>query len=217
MTISPQTVRSEILKFCDLCSKGLADLHDDRARVDFAREKLPELLLARDLFTELLRQVVDGSGYPDIRRPTLFDNELLLHVDSERRFSLRMYLWDPGEHTHPHDHNSWGVIGPVTAGYEVTNFRRMDDGSREGYAQLEPVETLLLDAGKTAFTLPFDEGIHRTGNPTGTGMVTLHLYGKSLPRGYLNRFDLNSNRVYRILPPRTRKRLLAEQALKGLQ
>jgi predicted metal-dependent enzyme (double-stranded beta helix superfamily) len=146
----------------------------------------------------------------------MFDNELLLYLHPLGFFSLRMYLWGPGEYTYPHDHNSWGVIGAVSEGYEVVNYRREDDESIEGYASLVEVERFRLQPGETAFTLPLSKGIHKTGNATGESIITLHFYGKSMPRGYLNGFDIANNRVYRVFPPRQKKELLARQALSCL-
>ncbi len=165
----------------------------------------------------LLNNLVDGEGYPDARRPTMFDNEVPLYLDPQGLFSLRMYLWGPMEYTYPHDHNSWGVIGTASEGYEVINYRRLDDESHEGYARLAEVERMRLQAGETAFTLPFSKGIHKTGNGTKGSIATLHFYGKTLSRGYLNGFDIANNRVYRIFPPRQKKQLLARQALDFLE
>lgn len=217
MSRSVESVESEIRFFCERCANSLQGLTDPHAAIDAVRRELPGLLLRRDLLADLLHHVVQGSGYPDLKRPTLFENEILLYVDPRLMFSLRLYLWSPGEHTFPHDHNSWGVIGSASDGYQVINYRRVDDGEREGYARLAESETLMLKPGETAFTLPFDEGIHRTGNASGESLVTLHLYGKSLPRGYLNGYDPAANRVFRVYPPYTRKRQLAERALESLQ
>jgi len=216
MSTSSQHVQAAIVSFCEDCSRNLDQLSSDQARVDFMRARLPELLLSKELCADLLKGILNGEGYPDSRRPTMFDNEVLLHLHPRGLFSLRMYLWGPGEYTYPHDHNAWGVIGTVSAGYEVINYRRLDDGREEGYAQLEEVERLHLQPGETAFTLPFNKGIHQTGNAGEESILTLHFYGKSLPRGYLNGFDPANNRVYRVYPPRQKKELLARQALTSL-
>jgi hypothetical protein len=99
----------------------------------------------------------------------------------------------------------------------VTNYRREDDESREGYARLREVEHFTLNQGETTFTLPLKAGIHKTGNPTDETLITLNLYGKSLPRGYINGFDLETNRVFPILPPRRKKEYLLSRALETLK
>lgn len=207
----------EIRAFCDMVSEGLGRLEDDDAKIGYTMSALPRLLTNRDLMVRLMESVVHGEAYPDVRKATLFDNEIILHVDPQRRFSLRLYLWGPGEYSVPHDHNSWGVIGAVSDGYEVINYRRVDDGSREGFAQLVEVDRMVLDAGVTASTLPLDQGIHTTGNSTREVLITLNLYGPALPRGYIQYYDIKNCRVRKLISPRSRKVLLATQALQHLQ
>lgn len=217
MTTTTGQIHPEIQSFGERFSKDLPDLDSYRSCIEYTRQALPVLLLNRQLLVEIMQGVVSGEPYPDIRRPTMFDNELILYVHPARLFSLRLYLWGAGEFTYPHDHNAWGVIGTAMEGYEVTNFRRVDDGSMEGYAKLEEVARLNLKPGETAFTLPFDEGIHRTGNSGDKTIITLHLYGKSHSRGYLQGYDIVNNQVYRVFPPRLKKKTLASQALADMK
>jgi predicted metal-dependent enzyme (double-stranded beta helix superfamily) len=217
MTLSSQMVQSEIAAFCEQCGKSLDGLTSHQARIELVRAELPKLLLNKELIAGLLSNLSNGEGYPDARRPTMFDNEVPLYLDPQGLFSLRMYLWGLNEYTFPHDHNSWGVIGTASEGYEVINYRRVDDESHEGYARLVERERLRLQPGETTSTLPFSKGIHKTGNATRASIATLHFYGKTLPRGYLNGFDIANNRVYRVFPPKQKKQLLARQALDCLE
>ncbi len=217
MTVSAQKIPSQIEGFCRLCSEALAGMDSDEARIRYTRDMLPRLLLDKSLFTRLLQDALAGSGYPDIKRPTVFDNEVPLYVDRQGVFSLRMYLWGPGEFTAPHDHSSWGVIGSPSDGYEVINYRREDDGTREGYARIVPVGNFLLKAGETAHTYPFDEGIHKTGNPTEGTILSLNMYGRPAPRGFVYGFDEANHRAYKILPPRRKKEQLMREALRFLK
>lgn len=217
MATTTGQIHPEIQSFGERLSKDLSSLNSYRSCIDCTRRALPELLLNRQLLSEIMQCVVSGEPYPDIRRPTMFDNELILYVHPARLFSLRLYLWGPGEFTYPHDHNAWGVIGTAMEGYEVTNFRRVDHGSVDGYAKLEEIARLNLKPGETAFTLPFDEGIHRTGNSGDKTIVTLHLYGKSHSRGYLQGYDIVNDRVYRVFPPRLKKKTLASQVLADME
>jgi len=217
MALSSQLVQSGIVSFCEHCARALDGLTAHKARIELISAELPKLLLDKEMIAGLLNNLASGEGYPDIRRPTMFDNEVLLHLNPQGLFSLRLYLWGPMEYSYPHDHNSWGVIGTASEGYEVVNYRRVDDESHEGYARLVEVERLRLQPGETAFTLPFSKGIHKTGNTTRASIVTLHFYGKTLPRGYLNGFDIANNRVYRVVPPRQKKQSLARQALDCLE
>lgn len=213
---SAEEVQGEIRSFCRRCSEGLSKLSGDPMEcIQYIRGELPRLLLDRELMMDVLRNASSGAAYPDVRRQTLFDNELLLHMESQ--FSLRLYLWGPGEYTKPHDHNSWGVIGTPSHGYGVVNYRREDDGSVEGYAKLVETEHLSLGPGETAFTLPLNEGIHMTGNPTTKTIISLNLYGPPIRRGYLQTFDVKRERVSRIMAPKHLKAYLSAQALRCLE
>lgn len=207
----------EISAFCQRCAEALSGITEDEARIELIRSELPRLLLNRSLFAKILRDLAAGGKYPDLRHSTMFDNELLLYADGMRLFSLRLFLWYPGEYTPVHDHNSWGVIGPISGELEVVNYRREDDGSQQGYACLVEVERFRLRPGETSFTLPLNEGIHKTGNPTQEAMLSLSLYGNPLSRDYIHGFDIDRHSAYRILSPKMKKRLRAARALHSLE
>lgn len=215
MTLST-LIPTEIRLFCEWCAQGLAGITEDESSFKFIRGELSHLLLNKPLFAKILQQLIQEGKYPDLRYSTMFDNELLLYADNTHLFSLRMFLWDPGDYTPVHDHNSWGVIGPVSEELEVINYRREDDGSQEGYARLVETERMRLQPGETSFTLPLNEGIHSIGNPTRETILSLSLYGNPLPRGYINGFDLNGHRMYQIISPKVKKKQLAIRALHGL-
>ncbi len=217
MNSSALSIPAEIQTLCDRCTAGLSYQDDTRACISFVKAELPRLLLNKPLFVDLLKNIVSQAGYPDAKRPTVFDNEIPLFVHPDGLFSLRLYLWGPGEFTYPHDHNSWGVLGAVSPGFEVINYRRVDDGSREGFAQLTESERFLLDAGESCHTLPFGEGIHTTGNPDESTVLSLNFYGRPLPRGYLYKFNIEKQRAYRVYAPRRKKEILAGLALEHLE
>ncbi|MFH1480660.1 MAG: cysteine dioxygenase family protein [Pseudomonadota bacterium] len=195
----------------------MKELSDNEVRIRFIKSELSGLLLDKPLFARILRDVIEGSGYPDIRQGTMFDNEIPLYSDINRLFSARLYLWAPGEYTPIHDHNSWGVIGPGLGRYEVIKYRREKEGPQEAWGGLVEVERLILLPGQTEVTLPLNEGIHQTGNPSDQTIFTLHVYGNPIRRAYINGFDMDKGRVYRIYAPKVKKRMLASQALASLE
>jgi predicted metal-dependent enzyme (double-stranded beta helix superfamily) len=127
---------------------------------------------------------------------------------------MRLYIFGPGEHTCVHDHTSWGVFGPAFGTIEVVRYRREDDGTDPWQAQVRMSSCLVLRPGETESTLPFDQGIHRTGNPVSGTTLMVSIYGPPLRRPYIQCFHLDDGRVHRVYPPRVRKRMLTEQALK---
>ena len=158
----------------------IADLKSDLKKIDYIRQYHSSLLKNTDFFRFLLENISGGKSFPDIRRCEIFETEMLLYIHPNRHFSLRFAILAPGECTVIHDHNSWGVIGAVSGCMEVVKYQRIDEGSGENHAILREKEQLFLDPGETDFTLPENDGIHKTGNPTQKTIVTASIYGKPI-------------------------------------
>ena len=215
--MTPQThMPKELKNICQHWSSTLEKNSNYETRVAYIQKVLPDLLFNTPLFNRILENITDGRQYPDIREATLFSNEILLYTDPKRLFSMRMYLWGPKEYTGIHDHSAWGVMGPVSGKFEVLKFSRKDDGTKEGWADLVEKERVTISPGQTEMTQPLNNGIHKTGNPADTTTITIHIYGNPVRRSYINGFDLTTGKIYRMYAPRSRKRMLASEALRGL-
>lgn len=201
---------------CRTWAAAVKRIGDSEGRMAFFRDELPALLVNRGLFEGILSGIQNGNPHPDLRQETLFDNELVLYRDPGRLFSLRLYIFGPGAHTSVHDHISWGVSGSAFGKLEVVRYRREDDGSNSDQAQLALAEPRVLWPGEIETTLPLDQGIHRTGNPTEGATLMVSVYGTPLRRLYIQRFNLENGSVHRVFPPRFKKKMLAEQALKAM-
>ncbi len=201
--------------FCDRLREGLKEAGDALSMIEQTRLVFPELSLNKNLFRNLLRAVAEGQAYPDVRYPTMFDSEIILFNDPERYFTMRLFLWRPGQYDPVHDHSSWGVIGPVEGCLENILYDRLDDGKTKGRAVLRERERMMIEPGKDYYVLPLNAGIHKTGNPSSETIVQVSIYGRpSVKRDFINGFDLENDRVYPICSPKTKKRKLAEEALK---
>lgn len=208
--------REEVLRFCRKWVAAVKPLGRPADRMNYFNRELPSLLEERSLLRDVLRGVIRGGDFPDLRQATLFENELVLYQDPARIFSLRLYVFGGREYTFVHDHSSWGVSGSAFGSLEVVRYGRKDDGSDPGQARLAESERFVLRPGETETTLPFDRGIHRTGNPSDGSTLMVSVYGPPVRRLYIQRFNLESGGVQRVFPPRLRKKLLAEQALKAI-
>ena len=186
-------------------------------RIFYIGKEMPALLLNLKLFRNILTNIAKGRIYPDVRQATMFKNEFVLYINNKRLFSVRMYIYQPGQYTPIHDHNSWGVYGCVLNKIEVVRYRREDDETRPGYARLQEIDRPILLPGETASVLPLNDGIHRAGNPAGNNSVMLCVYGTPIRRLYVNQYDILQNTVYRRYPPRLQKKMLASQALKSME
>jgi predicted metal-dependent enzyme (double-stranded beta helix superfamily) len=207
----------ELQSVCRQWAEAVKRISGSQGRMAFFRDELPSLLANRALFEGILSGILKGKPHPDLRQETMFDNELVLHRDPNRLFSLRLYIFGPGEHTAVHDHTSWGASGSAFGQLEVVRYRREDDGSDADQAQLALAERLVLWPEEIETTLPFDQGIHRTGNPAEGITLMVSVYGTPLRRLYIQRFNLETGGVHRMFPPRFKKKMLAEKALKALE
>lgn len=206
----------ELLEICSRWGEAFEQMSFDDERRQYMQAELPAVLLNKDLFINILRGMVQGSPYPDIRQAQMIDDEILLYLNPRRLFSLRMFLYAPGAYTPIHDHNAWGISGSALGNLEIIKYRRLDDGSTEGYAKLQKSEVFTLAPGATEVTLPLNAGIHQTGNPTAETIIMVSVYGKPMRRTYIQCFDSGRDEVVRVYPPRIKKRNLAAEALRQL-
>jgi predicted metal-dependent enzyme (double-stranded beta helix superfamily) len=210
-------VQEKLQGVCRKWTEAVKRIDGNERRMAFFRDEVPVLLVNRPLWGGLLKAITSGEPHPDLRQETQFDNELVLHRDPGRLFSLRLYIFGPGAHTAVHDHSSWGVSGSAFGPLEVVRYRREDDGSDPGLARLAMADRYVLQPGEIETTLPLDQGIHRTGNPAEGTTLMVSVYGTPLRRLYIQRFNLENGSVHRVFPPRFKKKMLAEQALKAME
>ena len=209
----PPKPPEELLKICNRWSEAVEGISGDAARMEFFQNELPDFLRKQALFEKLLKNIKAGSPYPDLRQARMIDDEILLYLNPKRLFSLRMFLYSPGEYTPIHDHSSWGVSGAAAGELGVIRYGREDDGSVEGYAQLLQAAPAYLQPGEIELTRPLNEGIHQTGNPVDGITIMISIYGSPIRRPYINRFDYKTGKVEKLYPPRIKKKMLATQAL----
>jgi predicted metal-dependent enzyme (double-stranded beta helix superfamily) len=210
----PPKPPEELLKICNRWSQSIENISGDAARMEFFQNELANFLRKQAVFEELLKNIKAGRPYPDLRQAQMIDDEILLYLNPKRLFSLRMFLYGPGDYTPIHDHSSWGVSGTAVGELGVIRYVREDDGSVEGFAQLLQAAPVYLQPGEIELTHPLNEGIHQTGNPVGGTTIMISVYGSPIRRPYINRFDYKTSKVEKLYPPRTRKKMLAAQALK---
>jgi len=216
LTILPESFH-ELTTVFDRWSEALQQCRDNENRILFIANEMPGLLSNRPLFKKILTDIVKGGNYPDIRQATLFSNEFILFINPRRLFSVRLYIYEPGQFTPVHDHNSWGVYGCVSKKIEVIRYRRADDETRPDYARLQEIERLILRPGETTSVLPLNDGIHRAGNPSQQTALMLNVYGTPIRRLYVNQYDILQNSLSKRHPPRLRKKMLATQALDSME
>lgn len=160
--------------------------------------------LSRLVLDEVLLQNQYHSGDP---------NDIILFRSPSRDFSVRAFIWEPNLRYPIHDHGSWGIVGAHLNRIKESKYRRLDNGARDGYAEIEKSGEAILTPGETTVVLPLDEGLHQMEAPDGLAAISLHVYGRPVRKGYIQQFDAHYNSVYRVYPPHLQKKVLAMRAL----
>lgn len=163
---------------------------DVPAIASFARtvRRLVDVGLDERALTEEVRRELEGllaSGFdlpaektrPDPERYVMYP----LHVDPDGAFSIASAVWDVGQGTPVHGHETWGVVG-IYRGVEVeTRYVKPD---RPG-VPLVVAGTSEWGAGAVTVCCTTDDDVHRVRCGGNEPVVGIHVYGAdigTLPR-----------------------------------
>ncbi|MDY6912426.1 MAG: HEAT repeat domain-containing protein [Chloroflexota bacterium] len=200
-------------QFCDEMEVLVAQKGDLTRFLKEAQDILKRLLANREFTNRVLEQMVQDDAFTKSSISTIDRHDILLHRSPKGSFSMRMFVWAPGSKHHIHDHGSWGIVGSFVNQTEEISYRRIDDGSREGYAEIEERSRRVLSPGDTTSVLPLNGGIHWTGSASDETGLTVHVYGRPMRKGFVQCFDLENNSIYYLITPKVEKRLYAVRAL----
>lgn len=164
-------------------------------------------------FIDYLKSAHEDRKIYNEQRASLWPNEITLYRSPDKSLIIFLYIWEPHTMDAVHDHGSWGIIGELISPALERKFRRLDDGSRQGYAELEEIASRVLQPGDTTFVLPVGEGIHQMENPTDGMAVSINVYGRTVRKGFVQYYYPEKKTVRRVFPPRTSKEVLALRTL----
>ena len=197
---------------CRKWSAGMAALQKGPDRLNYMRDRLPELLLDRPMVDAVVERIAAGDPALRPSQGGLFENEMLLYLDPRRLFSIRIYFHEAGQYTPIHDHSAWGISGTPFGALGVIGYRRTDDGTEAARARLEKTRERALAPGELDVVHPLDNGIHQTGSPGEKINVMISAYGAPVRRLYIRSFDPESGRITKHFPPKIRRKHLAREA-----
>ena len=147
---------------------------------------------AKPLLAKLIRQPDCIEAKFKERGPTAYGRYMLHRA---ARFNVNVVVWGPGDNAKAHNHDTWGLVGVIENEIQETRFRRKDDGSKPGYAELEVTAVLNNNAGMVSTLVPPNDDIHEMNNVTLRNTVEIHVYGKDLTDMPRLRFDLAAKSV----------------------
>lgn len=117
-------------------------------------------------------------------------------------FNISSVVWGPGDNAKAHNHDTWGMVGVIANEIQETRFRRRDDGSKAGYADLEVAGVLKNKAGMVSCLISPNDDVHEMNNVTDRDTVEIHVYGKDLTDMPRLRFDTATNGVKTFASPK---------------
>jgi predicted metal-dependent enzyme (double-stranded beta helix superfamily) len=107
-------------------------------------------------------------------------------ADTEQGFGVHLLH----EGTPPHDHGTWAVVAGVDGVERNVRYNRIDDGSRDDYAELEVKHE--FDAHEGELVCMRSGGIHKVTNETDEVTLSVHTYGRHVNYTNRSQFDLDS-------------------------
>ncbi len=80
-----------------------------------------------------------------------------LYTDPEKGFIVYSHKSYGGRTSPPHDHGaSWAIYGQAWNATDMTEYRRLDDGSQDGHAKIERTRAYRLEPGQVGKFGPHD-------------------------------------------------------------
>jgi predicted metal-dependent enzyme (double-stranded beta helix superfamily) len=172
-------------KFIQHLRAAWAELPDMESRMKKGQKLLEELLTDPSL-----RHA--SKSWPS----TEGRKNLLFYEDLEYGFAINGVVRVPGRKGSIHDHaHSWTAYGLLDGTERFERYRRIDDGTKEGYAKLELESVTEGKPGKVDLVPPFDAHAEQ-GGPTRSVAIILRserVAGKVLQASY----NIENNTVRR--------------------
>lgn len=113
----------------------------------------------------------------------------LLHEKPDHTQAIFAVSWLPNRGAPPHDHGTWAVVAGVDGAEKNAFYKRADDRTRTGYAELEKIGEKICDVGDVV-AMPSGT-IHSVLNETDVVTVSLHIYGKHVNHTIRSQFDID--------------------------
>ena len=125
----------EFKTFCNDC-RNAYDRINGKADLETIRENLENLLQNNLEFVE------KHCG------PSVEIGVHELYKDEKTGFIVYAHIQDKGRKSPPHDHgSSWAIYGQAKKFTDMTEWRRLDDKSKDGYAEIKTTRSYRLEPG----------------------------------------------------------------------
>jgi predicted metal-dependent enzyme (double-stranded beta helix superfamily) len=165
--------------------------------------ELPDIEARMKKGQQLLEELVNDQSLREASKTwpsTEGRKNLLFYEDPDYGFAINGVVRVPGRKGSIHDHaHSWTAYGLLDGTESLERYRRVDDGSKEGYAKLELESVTEGKPGKVDLVPPFDAHAEQGGPTRSVGVIlrSERVSGK-VPQGS---YSIENNTVRRIDGP----------------
>ena len=198
-------------QFCDELDSLIARDMEQAVFLEEGKLLLKKLLPNKEFVCRVMEQFITDDDFVKGGIGTIDRHDLGIYFSPKGNFSMRLFVWLPTMKYPIHDHGAWGVVGGFANRTQEIKYRRLDNGSVEGYAQIEEVGRQVISPDDTTHVLPFS--IHHMSSLGDRTSLTLHVYGRAVRKGFIQCFNVTENLVNNMLTPKLEKRWYAIQAL----
>ena len=111
--------------------------------------------------------------------------------------SVMAMVVPPGVATPVHDHRAWGLVGVYQGRQRERVYRRLDDGSRADFADLQQVAENILAPGDITTLVPPEGDIHMIETISDEASISIHVLGNDIGCEQRHRYDVEHKAVHR--------------------
>jgi len=139
-------------------------------------------------------RLASARSWIDGRLANLEPGRNLVYEEPDRSLAILLVKWRAGSRAPAHDHGTWALIAGIEGEEINTLWRRIDDGSRAGFAQIEQSSQIAVGLGQILCIGEHD--IHTVSTPAPA--LAVHIYGSNPEYIERNIFDPVGRTVRRV-------------------